>query len=138
MVREFGLSEAIGPVSYGGPPVGYPALAGSRGYSEHTQWLIDQEVAALLTKAETRARDLLTSHREALAQLTAALLEQETVTGDQVHALVQAARPTPLVDGVPVSLRLVPRVQSPVMATIVTHPILLTVLVDSHSQHSKE
>jgi cell division protease FtsH len=26
MVREFGLSEAIGPVSYGGPPAGYPAL----------------------------------------------------------------------------------------------------------------
>ena len=108
MVREFGLSEAIGPVSYGGPPVGYPALAGSLGYSEHTQWIVDQEVAALLTKAETRARDLLTSHREALAQLTAALLEQETVAGDQVRALVQAARPTPLVDGVPVSLRLVP------------------------------
>ena len=87
MVREFGLSEAIGPVSYSGPPTGYPALAAARGYSEHTQWLVDQEVAALLTKAETRARDLLTSHREALAQLTAALLEQETVTGDQVRAL---------------------------------------------------
>ena len=27
MVREFGLSEAIGPVSYTGPPAGYPALA---------------------------------------------------------------------------------------------------------------
>src|SRR5580704_16305222 len=91
MVREFGLSEAIGPVSYSGPPAGYPALAGSRGYSEHTQWLVDQEVAALLTKAETRARDLLTSHREALAQLTAALLEQETVTGDQVRVLAWAS-----------------------------------------------
>src|SRR5207247_1404150 len=89
MVREFGLSEAIGPVSYSGPPAGYPALAGSRGYSEHTQWLVDQEVAALLTKAETRARDLLTSHRQALAQLTAALLEQETVTGDQVRAIAR-------------------------------------------------
>src|SRR6266849_10694701 len=90
MVREFGLSEAIGPVSYSGPPAGYPALAAARGYSEHTQWLFDQEVAALLTKAETRARDLLTSHREALAQLTTALLEQETITGDQVRALTQA------------------------------------------------
>ena len=94
MVREFGLSEAIGPVSYSGPPAGYPGLGASRGYSEHTQWLVDQEVAALLTKAETRARDLLTSHREALAQLTAALLEQETVTGDQVRALAQAAMTT--------------------------------------------
>ena len=105
MVREFGLSEAIGPVSYSGPPAGYPALA-QRGYSEHTQWLVDQEVAALLTKAESRARDLLTSHRQALAQLTAALLEQETVTGDQVRALAQAASPAPLTDGRPPFLRL--------------------------------
>jgi cell division protease FtsH len=94
MVREFGLSEAIGPVSYSGPPAGYPALTGQRGYSEHTQWLVDQEVAALLTQAETRARDLLTSHREALAQLIVALLEQETVTGDQVRALAWAPTTT--------------------------------------------
>jgi cell division protease FtsH len=104
MVREFGLSEAIGPVSYGSPPAGYPALA-QRGYSEHTQWLVDQEVAALLTKAETRARDLLTSHREALARLTAALLEQETITGDQVRALAWAVGPAPLTDGRPAALR---------------------------------
>jgi cell division protease FtsH len=94
MVREFGLSEAVGPVSYSGPPAGYPALAAAHGCSEHTQWLVDQEVAALLTKAETRARDLLTSHREALARLTAALLEQETVTGDQVRALAWASTST--------------------------------------------
>jgi len=94
MVREFGLSKAIGPVSYSGPSAGYPALPAARGYSEHTQWLLDQEVAALLTEAETRARDLLTSHREALARLTAALLEQETVTGDQVRALAQASEDT--------------------------------------------
>jgi cell division protease FtsH len=99
MVREFGLSEAIGPVSYGAPPVGHPALPSARGYSEHTQWLVDQEVAALLTKAETRARDLLTTHREALTRLTAALLEHETVTGDQVRALARAASPAPLTDG---------------------------------------
>ena len=106
MVREFGLSEAIGPVSYRSPPAGHPALAGQRGYSEHTQWLVDQEVAALLTRAETRARDLLTRHREALAQLTAALLEQETVTGDQVRAIAQAASPAPSTGGRPPSLRL--------------------------------
>jgi cell division protease FtsH len=94
MVREFGLSEAIGPVSYSGPPAGYAALAGSPPCSEHTQWLVDQEVSALLTQAETRARDLLTSHREALDQLAAALLEQETVTGDQVRALACASMGT--------------------------------------------
>ena len=104
MVREFGLSEAIGPVSYTGPPAGYAALAGARGYSEHTQWLVDQEVAAILTKAETRARDLLTSHRDALDRLTAALLEQETVTGDQVRALARAASPAALPAGIPAAL----------------------------------
>jgi cell division protease FtsH len=93
MVREFGLSEALGPVSYNGPSPGYPGLGAARAYSEHTQWLVDQEVAALLTKAESRALDLLTSHREALTRLAAALLEQETVTGDRVRALVQAASP---------------------------------------------
>ena len=94
MVREYGLSDKLGPVSYAGPPSQTPpGLAGPRGYSEHTQWLVDQEVAAILAKAETRARDLLTSYREALARLTAALLEQETVTGDQVRAIAQAASP---------------------------------------------
>src|SRR5713101_2883319 len=45
MVREFGLSDAIGPVSYAAPPTQlHPALAAPRGYSEHTQWLVDQEV----------------------------------------------------------------------------------------------
>ena len=91
MVREFGLSPAIGPVSYGAQAALHPDLPGARGYSEHTQRLVDREVAALLTRAEDRARELLAQHVQALNQLTAALLEQETVTGDQVRALVQPA-----------------------------------------------
>ena len=103
MVREFGLSNKLGPVSYTGQADGHAAL-GPRGYSERTQWLVDQEVADLLTSAETRARDLLTEHEEALNQLTAALLEQETVSGDQVRALAQAASPAPLRTRTPASL----------------------------------
>jgi cell division protease FtsH len=95
MVRELGLSDKIGPVSYTGQSDGHPAF-GQRGYSEHTQWLVDQEVADLLTSAEARARDLLTEHKEALNQLTAALLEQETVSGDQVRAIARATSPAPL------------------------------------------
>ena len=48
MVCEFGLSDKVGPVSYNIPPAGHPAGAAARGFSEHTQWLVDQEVAALL------------------------------------------------------------------------------------------
>jgi cell division protease FtsH len=96
MVSEFGLSQAIGPVSYSGAP-GQPFCGPgvSAGYSEQTQWLIDREVAALLTKAEARARELLTRHKEALHRLTNALVDHETISGDQVRALVQAAGPVP-------------------------------------------
>jgi cell division protease FtsH len=103
MIREFGLSNKLGPVSYTGQADGHPAV-GQRGYSDHTQWLVDQEVADLLTSAETRARNLLTEHREALNQLTAALLEQETVSGDQVRALAHAASPAPWRGRTPPSL----------------------------------
>jgi len=97
MVREYGLSDRLGPVSYAGQPADpFPGLAAARGHSEHTQWLLDQEVTALLTTAETRARDLLTRHHDALTQLTSALLEQETITGDQVRALLHATSPAAL------------------------------------------
>jgi len=96
MVSEFGLSKAIGPVSYGGAfGQPFPGTGAAAGYSEQTQWLIDREVAALLTKAEVRARELLTRHMEALHKLTTALIDHETISGDQVRELVQAAAPIP-------------------------------------------
>jgi cell division protease FtsH len=94
MVREFGLSTALGPVSYAeAQPWSLSGPGAPRGHSEHTQWLIDREVATLLTRAEARARELLTEHMQALHQLTTALVERETITGDQVRALVRAASP---------------------------------------------
>jgi ATP-dependent Zn protease len=94
MVREFGLSQSIGPVSYAGAQTWSFASPGTpRGYSERTQWRVDREVATLLTRAEARARELLTEHMQALHQLTTALVERETITGDQVRALVRAASP---------------------------------------------
>jgi cell division protease FtsH len=99
MVRDYGLSGNLGPVSYGDRVAGpHPALAWQRGYSERTQWLVDREVAALLARAETRAQDLLAQHTDALNRLTAALLEHETITGDQVRALVHPAARAPLAD----------------------------------------
>jgi cell division protease FtsH len=89
MVCQYGLGT-IGPVSYTPLPPGHP---GQRGYSEHTQWLLDQEIAALLASAETRAMQLLTRHQHALAELTTALLSHETITGDQVRAIARGTTP---------------------------------------------
>jgi cell division protease FtsH len=101
MVCEFGLSDKVGPVSYNVQQAGHAADT-ARSFSEHTHWLVDQEVAALLARAEARARDLLTGHREALTQLTAALIEHETITGDEVRALAASAGRTPLPIALPV------------------------------------
>src|SRR5208282_3493868 len=64
MVREFGLSSAVGPVGY---PSGGSVFLGeggtavsSRPFSEQTQALIDKEVANLLREAEERATAVLT------------------------------------------------------------------------------
>jgi cell division protease FtsH len=100
MVREFGLSSALGPVGY--PSGGSVFLGGgdafsSRPYAEQTQAVIDNEVSRLLREAEHRAVEVLEGHRDVLDQLVQMLLNQETVDGSEVYAL--AGRPEPA-DGV--------------------------------------
>ncbi|MEX5706736.1 ATP-dependent zinc metalloprotease FtsH [Parafrankia sp. FMc6] len=93
MVREFGLSEEIGPVGYSSDGPNF--LGGddlmARPYSEQTQRVIDAEVARLLREAQARAIDLLRMHRNALDALTARLLERETIDGTVVEELAAAS-----------------------------------------------
>ena len=97
MVREFGLSAAIGPVGY--PEGGSVFLGGggpgmsSRPFAEATQAKIDGEVARLLREAETSALAQIRSHRDQLGRLVDLLLEQETVDGTAVYRIV--GRPIP-------------------------------------------
>jgi len=98
MVREFGLSAALGPVGYpeGGSVFlgggGGPGLS-SRPFAEATQATIDAEVARLLREAEERATALIRSHHYELGQLAELLLEKETVDGAEVYRIV--GRPVP-------------------------------------------
>ncbi|MFJ9370044.1 ATP-dependent zinc metalloprotease FtsH [Nocardia sp. NPDC101769] len=92
MVREFGLSAALGPVGY--PRGGSVFLGGggselsSRPFAEATQATIDAEVSRLLREAEHRAVDLVESHRDALQRLVTLLLDHETVDGADVYPLI--------------------------------------------------
>ncbi|MCW2524723.1 MAG: ATP-dependent metalloprotease FtsH [Frankiales bacterium] len=96
IVREFGLSDALGPVGYSNDSPQY--LGGQqlseRTYSESTQRVIDTEVSRLLREAEAHAVELLGSHRNALDALTQELLEHETVDGDVVRAIAHRALTT--------------------------------------------
>ncbi len=95
MVREFGMSEALGPVGY---PDGGSVFLGSAGpglssrpYAEATQAAIDDEVARLLRQAEERAVELLKTHLAELEALVDLLLTRETLDGSDVYRL--AGRP---------------------------------------------
>ncbi|MFF7842305.1 ATP-dependent zinc metalloprotease FtsH [Streptomyces ossamyceticus] len=89
MVREFGLSPALGPVGYGS---GTPRYLGGesteetphRPYSEQTQRIVDEETARLVRDAEERAVVLLRDHRQALDTLADLLTTRETVDGSVV------------------------------------------------------
>jgi cell division protease FtsH len=93
MVREYGMSDRLGPVGFAS---GSPMYLGgeevrSRSYAEATQRVIDEEVAELLREAERRALALLTDHRDALDRLVEDLLTHETVDGDAVNAALQGS-----------------------------------------------
>ncbi len=97
MVREFGLSSALGPVGY---PSGGSSFLGeggsaftSRPFAEATQAAIDAEVARMLRQAEERATAVLKEHRDVLDELVQYLVDKETVDGAEVYAL--AHRPVP-------------------------------------------
>jgi cell division protease FtsH len=98
MVREFGLSEAVGPVSY---PQGGSSFLGdggggfsSRPFAEKTQAAIDAEVTRMLREAEKKAVGVLKEHRDVLDQLVQLLLANETVDGSAVYALAHRPEPT--------------------------------------------
>ena len=112
MVREFGLSDRIGPVGY--PQGGSVFLGGggnglsSRPFAESTQAAIDDEVARLLREAEQTAVGLIRSHRDMLGELVALLLEHETVDGAEVYRIV--GKPVP--QHRPEEIAIAPRVKA--------------------------
>jgi cell division protease FtsH len=103
MVTEFGMSEAIGPISVGEP--GEVMLWGRgvippRAVSPHMADLVDEEVSRLVREANARARDVISTHRPALDALAAALLERETLEHADIETIIaRAASPSAVVPG---------------------------------------
>jgi cell division protease FtsH len=92
MVREFGMSEKVGPMAWGsnGPVfLGEDLMGSARDYSDVTARIIDEEVQRILREQEKRAQELIAKHRRGLDLIAAELLEKETVDGAEVARLVQ-------------------------------------------------
>ncbi|MDP9196808.1 MAG: ATP-dependent zinc metalloprotease FtsH [Pseudomonadota bacterium] len=92
MVTEFGMSDKLGRVRYSANEqeifLGH-SIGQQRNMSEGTAGLIDQEVRRLIQEAEDKARAILTSHMQDLHTLASALLEYETISGEEVQALLR-------------------------------------------------
>ena len=95
MVCEWGMSEAIGPLTYGKkeePVFLGRDFAQSQDYSEGTAIRIDQEIKRIVTDNYDRARDLLSSHKDELICIAEELLIREVLDADQVTRLAKGLR----------------------------------------------
>jgi cell division protease FtsH len=97
MVTQWGMSEKLGMVRYGGdadPVFLGRDISRSRDYSEATAQEIDDEVLKLVSDAHHRARSVITEKRDALQAIAEALLEYETLNGTQVRELIETGNMT--------------------------------------------
>jgi cell division protease FtsH len=103
MVTQFGMSDVIGPIAVGDREAEIflgREVVQRREISERTADLVDTELKRILGDAFERAREILIEHRQALDRLAAALLERETLDGEEVE-LVVAGKPLPPVASPP-------------------------------------
>jgi cell division protease FtsH len=98
MVREWGMSDQIGPMAWGSQGQVFLGedLMHSRDYSEDTSRVIDAEVERILRDQEERALEVLSRHRGGLDAVARALLDEETIDGATVGKLVDTAYGKPV------------------------------------------
>ena len=92
MVCSWGMSEALGPLSYGERDdeifLGKD-LVHHRNFSEETSRQIDAEVRRIVEEAYSKASSILEGNLDALESIAKALLERETITGDEIDKLLR-------------------------------------------------
>jgi cell division protease FtsH len=95
MVMEWGMSEKLGRVRYAGNEqevfLGH-SVTQTTNMSEETARLVDSEIRELIENAEQTARRILHEHIDELHALAKALLEHETLSGDEVKAVLRGEK----------------------------------------------
>jgi cell division protease FtsH len=90
MVTKWGMSEKLGPLQYEEQSEGYLGMGGSQRtmMSDETAKLIDSEIRSLVDGAHAKATAILKGQEDKLHLLAQALLEYETLTGEEIKALI--------------------------------------------------
>ena len=94
MVTQWGMSDAMGPLQYEERQEGYLGYGMSQrsAMSDETARKIDAEIRKLVEGGHQRATELLTTHNEQLHLLANALLEFETLSGDEINQLLETGK----------------------------------------------
>jgi cell division protease FtsH len=94
MVTKWGMSDKLGPLQYEEQQEGYLGMGGSQRtfMADDTNKLIDAEIKALVENAHKRATDVLQAQEDKLHLLAQALLEYETLTGDEIKELLDTGK----------------------------------------------
>ena len=95
MVCEWGMSEEMGPLTYGKKEEQIflgREIAQHQDYSEGTAIKIDQEVKRVVLEGYAKAREILGENREALIRLAEALLEYETLNSEEIEAVMKGEK----------------------------------------------
>ncbi len=91
MVTRWGLSDELGPLQYAEPDeevfLGY-SMNRQRQMSDETARAIDKEIRKIVEGSYERAKTLLEENRGELETLAQALLEYETLSGDEIKAIL--------------------------------------------------
>jgi cell division protease FtsH len=92
MVTEWGFSEKLGPLRYSENEeevfLGH-SVTQRKNVSDATAKLIDEEIRRIVEQGEATARRILTDHLADLHTLAKGLLEYETLSADEIRALLR-------------------------------------------------
>ena len=88
MIMQYGMSDVLGPVAYGGDQTQQYFGQNPRNYSEEVAGEIDKEVHKYMEDAYQACRDIINEHREQLDIIAKALIEKETLTAQELKAMV--------------------------------------------------
>ena len=90
MVTEWGLSDDIGPIAYKQRDSNsfHPGIGRGSAISPDTAKLIESEIKRLITEANDTAYKVLKKKKKDWVKLAEALLEYETLSGDEINALL--------------------------------------------------
>ncbi|MGY6637164.1 MAG: cell division protein FtsH [Erythrobacter sp. SCN 62-14] len=91
MVTRWGMSEKLGPLQYEASQDGYLGMGQTMRTmaSDETNKMIDAEIKSLVEGAHKRATDILKTHEDELHLLAQALLEYETLSGEEISQLLK-------------------------------------------------